>query len=812
MAISRREFFKKMAALTAAATTMGIPESIARAASIAPDPGTTYLDAEHVVILMQENRSFEHIYGTLRGVRGFNDPRAYRLPNGNPVWLQTDADGETFAPWRLDINNTKITWMGSLPHPRNSQVDAWDLGLHNDWIDAKRSSSAAYSRMPITMGHYTRQDIPFYYALADAFTVCDHNFCGVMSSTDPNRLIFMTGTVRSAQTDTAKANMRNEDIGTGGASWTTFPELLEAAGVSWKCYQNANNYGNGLTDAQDAWLGNYTPTLEKFAQFHIKSDPSKLTGTSLDLYNRAFGTNAGDPNYTTLDVLNYTDDTGTARSFSLPKGDVLYQFRQDVQNGSLPTVSWLSSAQNYSGHPSAPYYAAWYVSEIMSILTANPDVWKKTIFILTHDENDGYFDHIPPFVCPNPNDPTTGAASTGIDTALEFVPYAQDLANLVSSDSSTLARQGPIGLGYRVPMIIASPWSRGGWVNSQVFDHSSTLQFLEKFCSHKSGTTIKSGNISAWRRTVSGDLTSNFRPYNGETMAALLFLDRDAFSEGIYSAQYKHVPTNFIKLTAGQIADVLANPITSQYLTRQESGIKPACANLYELYAEGALSADKKGFVLSVSAGNSIFGSQSLGGAFNAISYGLSTAPTYSVTPSYSVQLTYGARIPPYSVPSSYAVTPGDTLTQSYVLTTFNNGLYHVRVHGPNGFFRMFMGNAADPMLNVSMGYSAAGAAQKVVFTLTATSSTGSPYTVSIVDNSYQAATVHQVIDPAQPGATVLALDVSRYYGWYDFSVVVSGYSSFTRRYAGHVENGSDSYTDPLMGGVIQGITNSCVA
>ncbi|MEO6924540.1 MAG: alkaline phosphatase family protein, partial [Bryocella sp.] len=258
-----------MAAVTAAGATSGVYDSIARAAGIAPDPGTTYLDAEHIVILMQENRSFEHMFGTLRGVRGFNDPRAFRQPNGNPVWLQTDTTGETYAPWHMDINETKITWMGSLPHPRNSQVDAWNLWLYNDWIHAKRSSNSAYSAMPLTMGHYSRSDVPFYFALADAFTVCDHNFCSAMSCTDPNRLVFMTGTLRSQQTDTAKANLRNEDIATGGASWSMFSELLEDAGVTWKNYQNDVNYGNGLSTAENVWLGNGTATFEKFGQYHI---------------------------------------------------------------------------------------------------------------------------------------------------------------------------------------------------------------------------------------------------------------------------------------------------------------------------------------------------------------------------------------------------------------------------------------------------------------------------------------------------------------------------------------------------------------
>ncbi len=122
---------------------------------------------------MQENRLFDHALGTLRGVRGFNDPRALRLANGNSVFVQTDAGGNSYAPWRLDIRDTRITWMGSVPHSRNSQVDAWNEGHHDGWIEAKRSHISEYAALPLTMGHYTREDLPFYYALADAFTVCD---------------------------------------------------------------------------------------------------------------------------------------------------------------------------------------------------------------------------------------------------------------------------------------------------------------------------------------------------------------------------------------------------------------------------------------------------------------------------------------------------------------------------------------------------------------------------------------------------------------------------------------------------------------
>src|SRR5580698_6394872 len=195
---SRREFLKKAMLLSAAAGVSQIlPPSIQKAFAINPETGSTYMDAEHIVLLMQENRSFDHTFGTMRGVRGFNDPRALILPDKNKVWLQTSNAGETFSPFRLDIKDTKITWMGALPHGRDTQMGARNNGLHDKWIDFKKSQDhKEYDNIPLTMGYYTREDIPFYYALGDAFTVCDQHFCSAMTSTSPNRSMFWTGTVR----------------------------------------------------------------------------------------------------------------------------------------------------------------------------------------------------------------------------------------------------------------------------------------------------------------------------------------------------------------------------------------------------------------------------------------------------------------------------------------------------------------------------------------------------------------------------------------------------------------------------------------
>jgi phospholipase C len=223
---TRREFMKNAALLSGAAGLWeGLEGTVRRAFGIEPAPGSSYLDAEHVVILMQENRSFDHAYGTLRGVRGYNDPRALTLANGDPVWVQTNAAGQRYAPFRLDLKGSKATWMGSLPHSWTSQVDARNGGRHDRWLHAKRSGREGYAAMPLTLGHYAREDIPFYYALADAFTICDQHFCSSLTPTVPNRLYHWTGTVRERPSPDAVANVRNEQIEQNPSfvGWTSFP-------------------------------------------------------------------------------------------------------------------------------------------------------------------------------------------------------------------------------------------------------------------------------------------------------------------------------------------------------------------------------------------------------------------------------------------------------------------------------------------------------------------------------------------------------------------------------------------------------------
>ena len=796
---TRRDFLRQAAALTGGAVALSsFPEAIARALSIDPAPGTTFRDAEHVVILMQENRSFDHAFGALRGVRGFRDPRTHQQPNGNPVWFQTDARGDTYAPFRLDIADTSATWIGGLPHTWPDQVDARNDGRYDKWLIAKPKQ-----HLPFTLGHYARSDIPFYYSLADAFTVCDQAFCSSLTGTTANRLFLWSGTIRADAADVPRV-LNAETYYDREATWRTFPDRLEEAGISWRIYQNEISLDSGLPGEVAPWVGSFTDNpIEWFPQFNVRFAKSRraylpqfladapgriaaaehalgapdltdaarktaesalarlrtqvqvaeseranytdaawnaLSARAKSMHDRAFTTNAGDPSYRTLTTLGYQDGA-ESREVSVPAGDVLHQFRYDVTTGALPAVSWLVAPENFSDHPSAPWYGAWYVSEVLDILTKNPDVWKKTVFILCYDENDGYFDHVPPFVAPHHARGDTGKASAGIDTAVEW-------ANVHGRESS-------IGLGYRVPLVIASPWSRGGCVNSQVFDHTSIITFLELWSAAK-GKSVKETNISDWRRAVCGDLTSAFRAYDGEPVEVPAALERDATVEHIHAAKFKPAPTGGAALAPGDIA-------AADVRALQEPGMRPACPLPYELLVNAEAQGPTLALVFEARTG--AFGARAQGAPFNVYSYGS--------------EMTCRA----------YAVRAGDVVRDAIPV----GASYVVRVDGPNGFMRDFTG-AADTGLSIVVDH-ADGRAASGRIEIRLANRAATTRDITIRDESYGAPVRRVVL--LSGGRSSVIVDVSATHGWYDFTLR-SGELAY--RYAGRVETGEWTTSDPAMG------------
>ncbi|MES2798048.1 MAG: phospholipase C, phosphocholine-specific [Bacteroidota bacterium] len=842
---NRREFIQKAALLASGASFLGfLPPAIQQALAIDPQKGSTYLDAEHVVILMQENRSFDHAYGTLKGVRGFNDPRAITLPNKNKVWLQTDEKGDTFGPFRLNIKDTNATWMSSLPHSWEDQTRARNEGKYDQWLQQKKSGNTEFKKMPLTLGHYNREDIPFYYALADAFTICDQNFCSSLTGTTPNRLYLWSGTVRQEPSFESKANVKNSDADYGNwAHWKTFPERLEENDISWKIYQNELSVTSGLVGEEDAWLANFTDNaIEFFDQYKVKfsreyydflvknlpllPDEIKVLNAKLNdanakdyksikreienkenllkigtedivtyhpdnfkklpdfqqsIHQKAFTNNRNDPSYHSLTSIEY-DDNGTKRTVQVPRGDVLHQFREDVNTGNLPTVSWLVAPENFSDHPGAPWYGSWYLSEVMDILTKDPEVWKKTIFILCYDENDGYFDHVPPFVAPNMAMPNQGKVSAGIDTAVEQVNIVHEKQRPYKNPEKE-AIDGPIGLGFRVPLLIASPWSRGGQVNSEVFDHTSILQFLEHFLSKKTGKEIKETNISDWRRTICGDLTSVFTPFDGKKNT-LEFVQKNEFITTVHKAQFKKLP-EYKVLAAHEVEAINLGKTSIGDL--QESGVKQACALPYLIQSNGQLSANAQLFEISMGSSTAIYGNKTAGVPFIVYAHNYEKEPLRAW---------------------NYAVKNTDKLTDTWELSKFANEQYQLQVYGPNGFFREFKGNAMDPKIEISCGYqkmTEKGKSLSGNILLTINNLDNKAYTIEIIDNAYQSKKATQSITKAGGARSRVKtiMNLAKSHNWYDFSVKIVGNAVFEKRFAGHVETGKSSFTDPLMGKMV---------
>jgi phospholipase C len=689
--IDRRSFLRY---LSTAAVAAALPKSIDRALAIpAHNRSGTIQDVEHIVFLMQENRAFDHYFGMLRGVRGFGDPRPIPLPSGQSVWFQPNGAGVTL-PFHPTAPDFGLQFLVDTAHGWADQHAAWNRGKYDNWIAAKETGAV--------MAFYTRQDIPFFYALADAFTICDAYYCSLMGPTDPNRYHMWTGWVGNDGKGGGPVINNAEK----GYDWFTYPERLERAGISWKIYEDI---GLGL-DAAGVWGFTDDPYIGNFGD------------NALLYFHEYQNAKPGEPLYEKA-------RTGTNIHVSGNLQDLFGPLRNDVRKNRLPQVSWIVAPEAFSEHGNWPAnYGAWYVSQVLDALTSNPDVWSKTALFLMYDENDGFFDHMVP-----PTPPFEGRGASTVDASNEIFARSADGAKF------------PYGLGFRVPMVVISPWSKGGWVCSEVFDHTSLIRFIEqRFASGR--PDLMESNITAWRRTICGDLTTAFdfehpndRPVKLPDTAAYEPPDREKHPD--------YVPT----------------PPTQQALPSQEPGLRHARALPYELDAEG--SADLAH------------------GAFR-----IDFANTGRVGACFQVYSGNG------DLPRTYTVEAGKSLFDSWSAV---QGKYDLSVSGPNGFLRTFRGSVSRKLetnLGVESRYDVDD--NSVILTITNLGSVASRVTVANAYGNDDAVT--RQLSPGQSVRQQWQLKDS--YGWYDLSIVTDSDSSFFRRLAGHLENGRDSVSDPALG------------
>jgi phospholipase C len=770
--MKRRKFLKLGAASLGGAAAAGTTWTalIEKALALPPHnpSGTPNLaDIEHVVIFMQENRSFDHYFGTYPGVRGYGDPRPAPIPSGNTVWYQpegTNPGSRSFSqnvpvsawtspdqwyetnraiqssqfvlPFRLNRDgNVAFQYLTDLNHSWKQSQNTW--GNWDGWVPLKSRQS---------MGFLNATDLPFYHPLAAAFTVCDDYHCSVFAATDPNRFYLWSGTcpppmnfpdayttggyVADITHDDnshitpamygQSAEARQTAVAAGVADWKTYAETLTDARVTWKVYQEYDNYGD-----------NY---LQYFKNFRIDNEGVPISQSQ-------------DPYFQTL----YLRGRRFAPQVAVIGDAVIAEFAKDAAAGAepdnpelaqvkpgLPRVSWIVAPYVCCEHPSAsPGDGEAFTAKLLNVLVnEHPEVFRKTAFFLMYDENDGYFDHVP---SPIPAISAEYGAMTLVQAG-----SAEDMSSI------------PVGLGPRVPMMVISPWSRGGKVSSQLLDHTSTLRFLEKWLPAKQVATADSVQctlISEWRRAVCGDLTQVFDFANAGSSAPID--TQTHFFNGTELAAVP-APQSFPALPA----------VVSRSM--RPTGV--------EAVVHGHID-DKGQLVLSL-ANRGI-----LGTVFKAY-----------WTPMTDTQSSF-----------QYTVEAGKALIATPV-TVGPGGAYDCAVYGPNGYLREFRGSNASALAAVKPEVMLRNTFTDAFMVVLLNNREGKKACLfQISDNAYYQNRALEILVPGGaempiPWATSggVAHAGRGCSGWYDFSVRVAGDATYLRRLAGCVEEGEEAgATDP---------------
>jgi phospholipase C len=458
--MSRRQFVASAASLAGAAGVAGVlPRSLARVAAATPRRGFDLSQVKHLVFQMQENRSFDHYFGTYPGARGFSDPTAIRLPTGRSVFQQPDPDNPRgyVEPYHMSTITTGAAAVPSLSHSWRDQHAAWNHGAMDGWLPAHIASDGAVNAS-FTMGYYTEEDIPFHWALARSFRLLDSYHASAMGPTDTNRLFWQHGgndPQGQAGGPVLESNVARD------LTYESGPETLLKAGIS------AKWYGRG------GWqIGTSTRYFRNFRRAGLV--PPDLYNSSL-----ANGTLFGDG---TPGGIGDPVSPTPARNHDLA-------FEEDCANGVLPDVSFIGSKAD-EHPPSIPAAGAQFLASKLEALAASEHLWHTTVFVISYDENDGFFDHVVP---PTPDQRE----------------FPEEFVHL-TSPAGTAGGGLPLGAGFRVPAFIISPWTVGGQIFSEVSDHTSCLQLIEAVAaagglSGKGPVTFP--NISRWRRETFSDLT-----------------------------------------------------------------------------------------------------------------------------------------------------------------------------------------------------------------------------------------------------------------------------------------------------------------
>jgi phospholipase C len=673
--VSRRRLLQAGGALAGAAV-VGVGGARILGASRARAATGTIADLQHVVILMQENRSFDHYFGTLQGVRGFSDKQALTYQGGTSIFDQPDksrTDLGYLLPFHMDSTKVDAQNAGDLDHSWSGDHSARSSGLWNDWVAAKTEQC---------MGYFTRADLPFNYALADAFTICDGYHQSILGPTSPNRMYFWTGT-------SGGWTSNPQDYTVEFTGLTTYPEQLTAAGISWQVYTD-HEVGDG--SGNNGWVGDYGDNpLWFYQQYQTSMNAATTAAKQLAIQGA---------------VQPWQPNAGVALG-PTQVNSVLSQFTSACAAGTLPQVSWIVAPYEYSEHPSSsPSYGAHYVATVLDAITGNAALWESTALFITYDEHDGYFDHVLP---PAPETTVTN----------EFI--------------SSL----PIGMGPRVPMLICSPWTQGGYVDSNTYDHTSMNRFLQTW------TGAPLVNVTAWRNSVSGDLTAAFDFANADYSVPAL---PDTVALITQSDEERSFPAVKPPAEGAQAAPV------------QEAGTRPHRPTNHMPHADVVVN--RSSFTVTATMSNT-----------GSVGVSLFVFPDKYLAASAT----------------PFTVVAGTNRTYTWTATKKNKYGYAFSIYGPDGFVRSFAGDVVAAstttgQIPVVTAAPVTGPSPSLLLTLANSGTEAVVYTLTV--NDYAGTT--QTVTVGAAGSTPVSWPVDAN-GYYDVIITANTSDGFTRRYAGRI-------------------------
>ncbi|KAL6047517.1 phospholipase C, partial [Balamuthia mandrillaris] len=665
----------------------------------------TLQDLQHIVIFMQENRAFDHYYGNLNGVRGFNDRAHPRLPNGRPIFYQPAGKDSYILPFNLQFDRTSAQCMPAPQMAYESDIMIFNGGKMDAWNTARDPGFG--------MSFFNRSDLPWYYALADAFTIGDQYFQSTFTATNPNRQHLFTGSNGLSAPNSQGVCSLDDSEYKPGFMWETMAETLLKAGVSWRVIQEVDNFDDNA--------------FEWFNSFQQAKPGSPLYELGIR-----------------------------------PVDDLVQAFEDMVSKDSLPSVLWIVGPTALSEHAeNHPGDGEDLSNRLISVLgkPQYKSVYAKTAFILNYDEGGQFFDH---HWTPTPPRPEEGGKST-----------VTTVGELTVEEEFDIPPGNPIGLGFRVPLIIVSPWTRGHYVYSEISDHTSVIKLIEK----RFG--VRCPNISPWRRAIVSDLTAAFD-----------------FSSPDYSWPTALPDTSQNVNKSKWECDNLPAPRLpeKQSMPTQEPGTRLSRPLPYEFLISDQLipSSSSSSAQLSIKMNNT--------GAAGTVFF------VYNL-------------LQPNAPPRKYAIEGGKWLSDEWTVDSKSTGgMYNLSMHGPNGFVRQFAGSLLYPMdassslpINAFLSYDKPNSKVNVVVYLFNTNNNNladeddaGTCTFKVVDNAYNSGGPW-ILSVDTNSKAIQPVSVAASGNWYDLTITFLPSSScpvkgvFSRRFMGRMENGKITTSDPAM-------------